>query len=735
MFVDEILVRNKRGVLAPYDANEIITAINKAAARVRVADVNTGDDGHATDTEIACILSDIESELLKLTSTNVVTTDYLHKLVEKSLKEHCSDIYEAYYSYHSIQLKQREQYEKVMEQCDSLLAYGDAQNANADSTLASVIKCYFADYMSSAKYEDKFLNAAEQLAADQGYIYPHDKNGRLIYPLNCCLFDVGYVLENGCEMNNVWYNKPKSLNVAFDVIGDIALSAASQQYGGFTIPQVDKILNQYAELSYQSAVAKLRKRGVPEDKIDEYATEDVREEMYQGFQGWEMKFNTVASSRGDYPFITISFGLGTSKWEKMASIAALDTRKGGQGKEGHKKPVLFPKIVFLYDKQLHGEGCVNYDVYLAGLDCSSKAMYPDWLSLSGEGYISEMYQKYGTPISPMGCRAFLSPWFERGGVKPADESDKPIFEGRFNLGAISLNLPMILAKAQHECRDFYDVLDYYLLLIRNIHRRTYEYIGQMPASRNPLAFCYGGLLGGHLKPTDKIKPLLKSATMSFGVTALNELQRLYNGKSIFEDGAFALEVMRYINKKVEEYKKEDGILYAIYGTPAESLCSKQVQQFRKKYGIVENVSDREYVSNSFHCHVTENISPIQKQDAEKRFWELFNGGKIQYCRYTLGYNVAAIDTLIRRAMDMGFYEGVNLSLSYCDDCGYQELELGTTCPKCGSVHITQIDRMNGYLGYSRVGKYADLDDADGKIKIRSRYNYGKQVEISERISM
>lgn len=734
MFLEEILVKNKRGVLMPYDSNEIVSAINKAAARVRTANVQTGEDGCASDNEIAMILGDIEGELLKL-STNVINTDYIHRLVENSLKEHCPDIYDAYFNYHSVQLKQREQYEKVMEQCDSLLAYGDAQNANADSTLASVIKCYFADYVSTAKYESKFLTSAEQTAVDKGYIYVHDRNGRLIYPLNCCLFNMKYVLENGCEMNNVWYNKPKSLDVAFDVIGDIALSAASQQYGGFTIPQVDKILSQYAEMSYQTSMNKLRARGVAEELLDKFATEDVREEMYQGFQGWEIKFNTVASSRGDYPFITISLGLGTGKWERMASIAALETRAKGQGRPGLKKPVLFPKIVFLYDQNLHETGCENYDVYLAGLDCSSKAMYPDWLSLTGEGYISEMYKKYGTPISPMGCRAFLSPWYEKGGMTPADEKDTPIFEGRFNLGAISLNLPMILAKARHECRDFYEVLDYYLNMIRNIHKRTYEYIGQMPANRNPLAFCYGGLLGGNLKPTEKIKPLLKSATMSFGITALNELQRLYNGNSIYEDGEFALEVMQYINEKIVEYKNEDHILYAIYGTPAESLAGKQVTQFRKEYGIVEGVSDREYVSNSFHCHVTENISPIQKQNAEKRFWELFNGGKIQYCRYVLGYNVTAIDTLIRRAMSMGFYEGVNLSLNFCDDCGYQAIDIGRTCPNCGSIHITEIDRMNGYLGYSRVGKYLDLDDNNGKVKIRSRYNYAKQVEISERVSM
>ena len=218
-----------------------------------------------------------------------------------------------------------------------------------------------------------------------------------------------------------------------------------------------------------------------------------------------------------------------------------------------------------------------------------------------------------------------------------------------------------------------------------------------------------------------IKPLLKSATASFGITALNELQQLHNKKSLAEDGAFAVETLEYINKRVEEFKNEDGHLYAIYGTPAENLCGVQVQQFRKKYGIIENVSDREYVSNSFHCHVTEEITPIEKQDLEGRFWNLSNGGKIQYVKYPISYNVDAIKSLVRRAMAKGYYEGVNLSLSYCDDCGHEELDMDV-CPECGSTNLTKIERMNGYLSYSRVKGDTRLNDA-------------KMAEIAERKSM
>ncbi len=644
----------------------------------------------------------------------------MHNIVESALEDVKPIVAKSYRDYRNYKQDFVRMLDDVYKKSQSIMYVGDKENANTDSALVSTKRSLIFNQLNKELYQKFFMTTEEIQACRDGYIYVHDMSARRD-TMNCCLFDVQSVLTGGFEMGNIWYNEPKSLDVAFDVIGDIVLSAASQQYGGFTVPEVDKILSPYAEKTYQSALEKYHNLGVSDERAEEEALKDVEREFEQGFQGWEYKFNTVASSRGDYPFITMTAGIGTDRFAKMATIKMLEVRRKGQGKKDCKKPVLFPKIVFLYDENLHGPGKPLEDVFEAGVKCSAKTMYPDWLSLTGKGYIASMYKQYGKVISPMGCRAFLSPWYERGGMHPADDKDVPVFVGRFNIGAVSLHLPMILAKARQESRDFYEVLDYYLNLIRQLHIRTYSYLGNMRASTNPLAYCEGGFLGGHLKLTDKIKPLLKTATASFGSTAFNELQMLYNGKSLVEDGAFALEVLEYINKEVNRFKEEDGNLYAIYGTPAENLCGLQVQQFRAKYGIVEGVSDREYVSNSFHCHVTEDITPIQKQDLEYRFWELSNGGKIQYVKYPIDYNITAIKTLVRRAMDMGFYEGVNLSLAYCDDCGHQELEMDV-CPKCGSRNLTKIERMNGYLSYSRVHGDTRLNDA-------------KMAEIAERKSM
>ena len=613
----------------------------------------------------------------------------------------------------------------VYTKSQSIRYIGDKSNANTDSALVATKRSLIFNELNKELYRKFFMTRDELQACKDGYIYIHDQSARLD-TMNCCLFNVGAVLSGGFEMGNVWYNEPKTLDTAFDVMGDIILSTAAQQYGGFTVPEVDKILAPYAEKSFRKYQEEFLDSCDPswenvEEHAVRYAQKKVRRDCDQGWQGIEYKLNTVGSSRGDYPFVTVTLGLGTSDFEKVIAISLLEVHRGGQGRPGSKKPVLFPKIVFLYDKNLHEPGCICEDVFEKGVECSAKTMYPDWLSMTGEGYISSMYKKYGKVISPMGCRAFLSPWYERGGMEPADEKDVPVFVGRFNVGAVSLHLPMILAKAREEGKDFHEVLDEYLEMIRQLHIRTYEYLGEMRASTNPLAYCEGGFYGGHLQPGEKIGKLLKPMTASFGITALNELQELYNGKSIAEDGQFALETLRYINDKVNQFKKEDGWLYAIYGTPAESLCGLQVEQFRKKYGIIAKVSDRPYVSNSFHCHVTEDLTPIEKQDLEGRFWELCNGGKIQYVRYPIDYNIEAIKSLIRRAMELGFYEGVNLSLAYCDDCGHQELEMDV-CPKCGSSNLTKIDRMNGYLSYSRV--HGD-----------TRLNAAKMAEIAERKSM
>lgn len=721
-------VIKKTGVREPFDGQKIINAVRKSADRADIA--------LAKKDEYRIV--QLVAERIKSHGISEVPVAQIHSFVELALDEVNENVARSYRDYHNYRME----YANIMQDCIdyslNLMTSRERENANADSDLVAVKQTLRRAYLDKKIYMSKFLSPAEKKAIHDGYIYGHDMSARMD-TINCCLFDLRSVLDGGFTMGNMIYNEPSDLPAFFRVTGDVIFSVASQQYGGFTIPQIDEIAEKYCELSYKKYIAEmLEYEGVQtleelsvkkQEKILQMAYTKIEYMLRKGFKSLEYKLNTVVGARGDYPFTTFTFGLSKSVWGQLFCRIMLETRKNGQGP--NHIPVLFPKLVFLYDENLHGYGNPLEEVFEEAVSCSMKTMYPDYLSLSGQGYIADMYKKYGVVISPMGCRAFLSPWYERGGMDPADENDKPVYTGRFNIGVFSLNLPMIYMKAQKEHRDFYEILDYFLEMIRSLHLRTYAYLSNLRASCNPVAYCEGGFYGGHLSPTDRIEPVLKSATASFGITALRELQMLYNKKELSEDSEFSYGVLEYINKKVKDFSRKDGRLFAVYGTPAENLCGLQVKQFRAKYGIIEGVSDREYVSNSFHCHVTEDITPIQKQDIEYRAWENCNGGKIQYVRYPIDYNRNAIKSLVKRAMDMGFYEGVNLQLSFCNDCGFNALSIGSRCPKCGSENITEIDRMNGYLAYARLA----VKNSDGSYVHYSRLNDAKDAEILDRKSM
>ena len=723
-----IKILKKNGEIQSFNGEKIKRAIRKSAARVCVT---------LSDKEERKVVDTVKKQLQF--NEEAVPVSTVHNMVEVALDSVNQNVSKSYRDYRDNKAAFATMLDRVYSKKLSLNFIGDRSNANSDSALVTTQKAIVYNELNSELYKRFFLSQKEERAVSDGYLYIHDRGSRLD-TMNCCLFDMKNLITGGFFMGNLDYLEPKSLDVAFDLIADVTLNAASSQYGGFTIPEVDKLLAPYAEKSYAMYYDEYMKIAESQcddwnevledesilcrikDRADEYATNKVRREFEQGFQSWEMKFNSVASSRGDYPFTAVTFGLGTSKWESMASSICMKVRAEGQGKPGFKHPVLFPKLSFFYDKNIHGNGKELEWLYDEALECSMKTMYPDFISLSGDGYAPSIYKKYKTPISRMGCRANLSPWYERGGMEPVDENDKPVYDGRFNLGAISLHFSMIAAKAQKEDKDFFEVLDYYLEMARGIHKKTFEYLSHKKAGINPLGFCQGGFYGGHKNPDEELgEDFLRPMTMSFGIIGLNEASVLCTGKRIDEDNTWAVKVLEHINEYANRIKKEDNILYAIYGTPGESLVATQVVQFRKKYGIIKGVSDRDYVTNSFHCPVYADITPIQKQDIEYPMFHLCNGGNIQYCRLTSNYNFKAFKDLTDRAMEKGFYYGNNQKLCWCEDCGYAFID-SDTCPKCGSSNVTKIERMSGYLSYSNI-------------RGKTMYSDTKLQEFKDRISM
>lgn len=399
-------VIKKDGTLEEYNEQKIINACNKAARR---AMVELSDDDYQN---ICNLVWD------KLVENDLEDTEIydMHNIVESALDELFPEVAKKYREYRNYKKDFVHMMDKVYEQSQTIRYIGDKSNANTDSALVATKRSLIYNELNKELYKKFFLTQEEKQAVKDGYIYIHDMSARLD-SINCCLFRVGEVMRGGFEMGNIWYNEPNSLDTAFDVMGDIILATASQQYGGFTVPEVDKVLSPYAEKSYwkyRKEYAQICDYIQIENNIEaplstanaeEYAMNKVQRDFEQGWQGIEYKLNTVGSSRGDYPFVTMTIGLATDKFGKMAAITLLNVHKGGQGKKGFKRPVLFPKIVLLYDEKLHGDGTDKYpsaDVFNAGISCSSKTMYPDWLSLTGKGYVPEMYKKYGRIVSPMG---------------------------------------------------------------------------------------------------------------------------------------------------------------------------------------------------------------------------------------------------------------------------------------------------------------------------------------------
>lgn len=670
------MITKRSGKLEQWEDAKFIKAVNKAAARV----------GESIDF----------SKLIPLVNTSQSVDELYHKLMVALPLLGYAKTAESYSQYRAYKKEFGSMLMEVWEKTQKALAYGDKSNANVDSLIISSKQSLVRGYVSKELYKHNFLTQEEQEAINDGYIYIHDLD-QLLYPqINCCLFDVGNVMHGGFEMANTKYTEPQSLRTALQLISDIVLCASSQQFGGFTVPELDKILVPYYEKSYNRHLNDAYYWGIEDTYL--YAVEKTEDELLQGLQAFSLKTNTIPSSRGDFAFTTVTFGLldnpETQDIQKRIASAILRDRMAPA------VPPVFPKLVYLFNEPTNDQ-----ELFDLAIECSCKCLYPDFLSLSGEGYVADMYRKHGKAVSPMGCRAFLS---EGCGS----------FIGRANIGAVSLNLPMIYKLEG----DFLTNLAHYMQMIRCLLAKRYEYIAKAPCSTNPLAFTQGGLMGGTKHPNEPIGDLVKQFTASFGITALNELNVLHEGKPLHEsDQTFVTGVIDFINKCIEKFRNEDGYLYALYGTPAESLCGTQVQQFRAKYGIIDGVSDKEYFTNSFHMHVSAPINPFTKQDLEYNLYHSVNGGHIQYTRLdTDKPNV--VKGVILRGMMMGFYSGVNANKCFCQDCGHSTNVQLIECDKCGSTNIAQIDRVCGYLGFTAISG-------------DTRMNKSKLAEINDRVSM
>ncbi len=402
-----IKVIKKDGTFVDFNENKIIIAIRKSAERVSIK-LTEEDEKHVVKTVLDYIYGTVKwnSDLYKICLKDI------HLYVESALDKINKDVAESYRNYRNYKVDFVQMMDEVYQKAQSIMYLGDKENSNTDSALVTTKRSLVYNELNKELYNKFFLNVEERQACRDGYIYIHDKAARRD-TMNCCLFDAEAVMTGGFEMGNMFYAEPKSIDTACDVLGDIIMMSASMQYGGWST-RVDTLLAKYCEKSYikykREYISEIMAWYTPSENNEcdleacsnDYAYKKTIKDLEQGVQGLEYKLNSVASSRGDYPFTTFALGLDDSFWGQEVSKAFLRIRKGGQGKEGFKRPVLFPKLVFLYDEKLHDTDCKLNDIFEEALDCSSKCMYPDFLSLTGKGYVSEMYLKHSKVVYPMG---------------------------------------------------------------------------------------------------------------------------------------------------------------------------------------------------------------------------------------------------------------------------------------------------------------------------------------------
>lgn len=656
----------------------------------------------------------------KIKDYKIIQVEDLHSLVIAEIEKYEPKVADSYRKYRGYKERFNKTFNNILSDTKDLLSNGDKENANKDSNLVSTKKELVSGIVSKAIAYDYELPTDVAEAHIRGDIHSHDGTDEIFGSINCCLFDMKNLLKDGFKINGIQNTEPNHLETALDIVSDVILQASSQQFGGFTVPEIDHVLAKYVEIGYNEYLEKFslmqfafNQRETFEKWVETY----VYDILLHGFENkFDHRLNTINNANGQTSFTTLTFGLDTTRWGRLVSKAILNARMNGLGV--NKITAIFPKLVFLHRAEINGdETSPNYDIKQLAIQCSMLNMYPDWLSLDS-GYLGDIYDMYKKAISPMGCRAYLSPWYIRGGMNPKDKDDIPVFIGRANCGAVSLNLPRYAIESDGDYAKFIKTMRKNFNLAIKKHLYKYNKLRGVKASSNPLFFCEGGC---HikLKYNDTIEEAIKTFTWSIGYIGLDEVTRYFYKCGLDEDNSVAIHILKTLNRWIEEAKKETNLLIALYSTPSESLCNRFLKMDKEKYGVIEGVTDKEYYTNSFHVDVRKQINAIRKQLVEKPMFDLAKGGRIVYNEFPHTKNKVAVTQIINHAMRLGLYYGINLKLDNCLDCHNRDEFKDNICPKCGSSNIVSINRICGYLGYYIL---------DGG----TRVNEGKHNEISLR---
>ena len=684
------------------------------------------------------ISTQIEELPDKVLSVEEIQDIVVKKLMASSEK----DIAMSYQSYRTIKTEIREKEKSIYKQIAELVDASDekllAENANKDAKTISVQRDLLAGISSRDYYLNKIVPEHIKVAHIKGEIHLHDLDYLLFRETNCELVDIETMLKGGCNIGNAKMLEPNSVDVAVGHIVQIIASVSSNTFGGCSIPYLDRALVPYIKKTFkkhflrgvkyiddfkEEQIEELKKEDIEYSNLElknkypktyEYSLDMTEESVKQAMQGLEYEINSLSTVNGQTPFTTVGIGTETS-WEgKLVQKYVLKTRMAGFGSK--KETAIFPKIVYAMCEGLNlNEGDPNWDIAQLAFECMTKSIYPDILFVTPEQVKNE------TVVYPMGCRAFLSPW--------KDENGKEKYSGRFNIGATTINLPRIAIKNRGNEEAFYRELDRILEICKDNSVFRAEYLEKTVAEVAPILWMSGAL--AQKDPKDTIKDLIWGgyATVSIGYIGLSEVSQLIYGKDFSQDEKIyekTFNILKYISEKVEQFKKETNLGFALYGTPSESLCYRFARIDKQEFGDIEGITDKGYYDNSFHVSSRINISPFEKMRMEALGHKYSSGGHISYIETdSLTKNIDAIPDILRYAKMVGIhYMGINQPVDKCHICGFKgeftASREGFTCPQCGNHDGSQMSVIRRVCGY--------LSQPNSR-----PFNKGKQEEIMSRV--
>ena len=717
----KIIKRN--GAEVPFDITKIITAVTKASDSV-------GGQSRLTKDQITQIAADVTDQCQAL--NRAVSVEEVQDMVENQLMDiKAHDVARHYITYRYVQSLKRQTNttdERILSLIECQNEEVKQENANKNPTVNSVQRDYMAGEISKDLTARLLLDPEIVKAHQEGLIHFHDSDYFAQHMHNCDLVNLEDMLQNGTVISGTYIEKPHSFSTACNIATQIIAQVASNQYGGQSISLTH--LAPFVDVSRKKIAAEveLEMEGldVSAERKKEIVERRLRNEINRGVQTIQYQVVTLMTTNGQAPFITVFMYLGEARNpQEKADLAIIIEETIRQRYQGVKNEAgvwitpAFPKLIYVLEEDNIRPGTPYYYLTELAAKCTAKRMVPDYISEKKMLELKVDKNGEGHCYTCMGCRSFLTPY-----VDP--ETGKPKYYGRFNQGVVTINLVDVALSSEGNFEKFWKIFDERLDLCHRALQARHKRLLGTPSDAAPILWQYGAL--ARLKKGEKIDKLLFGgySTISLGYAGLYECVKYMTGKSHTDAGAkpFALSVMQHMNDKCNEWKKAENMDYSLYGTPLESTTYKFAKCLQKRFGIVPGITDKNYITNSYHVHVSEHIDAFTKLKFESEFQKLSPGGAISYVEVpNMQDNLEAVMSVLQFIYDNIMYAELNTKSDYCQVCGYDgeikivedDGKLVWECPKCGNRDQNKLNvarRTCGYIGtqFWNQGRTQEIKD-------------------------